>query len=98
SRDFRLLWSGQAVSLIGDSAFVVAIGWRVFTLSGSGALGIVLMLQALGMLATLLIGGALADRYQRRTLMVVSDAARFVAVGVLAGLDASGRLTFPVLA
>ena len=35
SRDFRLLWSGQAVSLLGDTAFVVARGWRTFTQTGS---------------------------------------------------------------
>lgn len=98
SRDFRLLWSGQTVSLIGDSAFVVALGWRVFKLSGSGSLGIVLMLQAVGMMATLLIGGVLADRYPRRRLMIASDLARAAAVGALAALDATGGLSFGALA
>jgi MFS family permease len=98
SRDFRLLFAGQAVSLVGDSAFVIALGWRVFTLSGSGRLGIVLMLEAAGMVATLLVGGALADRYPRQRLMIASDLARFVVVGALAGLDASGHLGFGALA
>ena len=35
SRNFRLLWTGQAISLLGDAAFVVALGWRTFTLTGS---------------------------------------------------------------
>ena len=78
SRDFRLLWTGQAISLLGDTAFVVALGWRTFTLTGSArSLAIVLTLQGLGLLSTVLLGGALADRYDRRTLMLVSDAARF---------------------
>src|SRR5205814_9190349 len=78
SRDFRLLWTGQAVSLLGDTAFLVALGWRTFTLTGSArSLGYVLTLQGIGLLSTVLIGGALADRYDRRSMMLVSDLARF---------------------
>jgi MFS family permease len=96
-RDFRLLWSGQAVSLLGDMAFLTALGWKAFTLAGSSRLGIVLLGLAAGELATLLVGGALADRYERRRMMIVSDVSRFVVVGALAGIDASGHLTFPIL-
>jgi MFS family permease len=96
-RDFRLLWSGQLVSLVGDAAFLTALGWRTFTLAGSGKLGIVLVCQSTALLSTVLIGGALADRYPRRAMMIVSDLARFGAVGALAALDASGNLTFPLI-
>jgi MFS family permease len=99
SRDFRLLWTGQAVSLLGDTAFVVALGWRTFTLTGSArSLGIVLTLQGVGLLSTVLLGGALADRYDRRTLMLVSDAARFAVIGALAVVDATGHLSIGLLA
>src|SRR6266542_3832077 len=57
-RDFRLLFAGQAVSLIGDAAFLTALGWRTYTLVGAGRFGIVLFCQATGLLATLLIGVA----------------------------------------
>jgi MFS family permease len=94
SRDFRLLWTGQAISLLGDTAFVVALGWRTFTLTGSPrSLGYVLTLQGVGLLSTVLVGGALADRYDRRTLMLVSDAARFGIIGSLAAIDATGHLS-----
>jgi MFS family permease len=92
-----LVWSAQAVSLVGDAAFATALGWRTFTLAGSGKLGIVLVCQALAMLTTVLVGGALADRLPRRTMMIVSDLARLAAVGALAGFDASGGLAFPLL-
>jgi len=94
SRDFRLLWTGQAISLLGDAAFVVALGWRTFTLTGSArSLGLVLTFQGVGVLATVLVGGALADRADRRTMMLVSDAARFVVIAALATVDATGRLS-----
>jgi MFS family permease len=96
-RDFRLLWAGQAVSLLGDMAFITALGWRTFTLAGSSRLGIVLLCNGGAMLATLLVGGVLADRYERRRMMIVSDVWRFGAVGALAAIDATGHLTFPIL-
>ncbi len=98
SRNFRVLWTGQAISLLGDAAFIIALGWRTFTLTGSArSLGYVLALQGVGLLSTVLVGGALADRYNRRTLMLVSDAARFGIIGVLAGVDASGHLSIGIL-
>jgi MFS family permease len=96
-RDFRLLFTGQLVSLIGDAAFVTALGWKTFTIAGSAKLGIVLLCQALALLTTLLIGGALADRLSRRWLMIVSDLTRFVAVAGLAAVDATGHLSFSLL-
>ena len=98
SRDFRLLWGGQTVSFAGDTAFLVAIGWYVTNLTGSaGSLGLVLALQSAALLTTLLIGGVIADRYPRRRLMIGSDLARALFVGILAALDASGRLSFPAI-
>ena len=93
SRDFRLLWGGQTISFVGDAAFLVALGWRVTDLTGkASSLGFVLAAQSLAMLATLLWGGVLADRYSRRLLMIGSDVARAVVMSVFFALDASGHL------
>jgi MFS family permease len=98
SRDFRLLWSGQSVSLLGNAAFLVAIGWRTYALTGSASkLSLVLLVETAAMLATLLLGGALADRYERRRLMISSDLARCGVVAGLAAVDASGHLSFGAL-
>jgi len=97
-RDFRLLWAGQTVSQIGDAAFVVALGWRAFTLTNkASSLGIVLAVESLGLVTTLLIGGVLADRYSRKLLLIGSDVARAVVIGALALVDASGHLSFGLL-
>ena len=93
SRDFRLLWGGQTISFIGDAAFIVALGWRVTDLTGkASSLGFVLAVESLAMLATLLWGGVLADRYSRRLLMIGSDIARAGVMTVFFALDASGHL------
>jgi len=97
-RDFKLLFAGQTVSQIGDAAFVVALGWRAFTLTGkASSLGIILMVESLGLITTLLIGGVLADRYSRKLQLIASDAARAIVIGVLAAVDASGHLTFGLM-
>ncbi len=98
SRSFRLLWGGQTVSLIGNGAFFVAVGWRVTQLTGeASSLAVVLLALSLAMLATLLIGGSLADRYERRRLMILSDLIRFAVVSALAAVDASGHLSLGLL-
>jgi len=96
-RDFRLFWTGQVVSLVGDGAFLTALGWRAFTLAGAGSLGIILSAQALALLTTLLLGGALGDRIPRRTMLIASDLFRFGAVAALAAADASGHLSYGLL-
>ena len=98
SRDFRLLWSARTVSLVGDGAFLIAPGWRTTELTGSAtSLAIVLMAHSAALLTTVLIGGALADRYSRKMLMISSDLARVAIMGALALLDASGELSFGLL-
>jgi MFS family permease len=94
SRDFRLLWGGQTISFVGDAAFIVALGWRVTSLTGkASSLGFVLAFESLATLATLLLGGVLADRYSRRLLMIGSDLARAVVMLVFFAIDATGHLS-----
>ena len=98
SRDFRLLWGGQTISFVGDAAFVIAVGWRVTALGKSaGALGFVLAAESLAMLATLLWGGVLADRYSRRLLMISSDLARAVVAGVFFLVEVTGHVNLTAI-
>ena len=98
SRDFRLLWSGQTVSFVGDAAFIVALGWRVTDLTGkASSLGFVLALESLAMLTTLLWGGVLADRHSRRLLMIGSDVARAAVIAAFCVLEAAGHMSLAVI-
>jgi DHA3 family tetracycline resistance protein-like MFS transporter len=90
-RDFRLLWIGQAVSLLGDGIYLVAIAWLVYDLSNApGALAAVGVAWTLPQVAALLLAGVLTDRVERRLLLVTADLLRLVAIGTLAVLSLSG--------
>ena len=91
-RDFRLVFSGESISLIGDQFHFVALAWLVLQLTGSGiALGTVLMVAAVPRAAFMLLGGALSDRFSPRSLMLASNALRGVVVGIVAALVLSGN-------
>ena len=91
-RDFRLLFTGQVVSLIGDGMVAVALAFAVLDLTGSVAdLGFVLAARNVPLVAFLLVGGVYADRLPRRTVMVAADLVRCASQGTLAALLISGH-------
>lgn len=90
-RDFRLLFSGEGVSLVGDEFYFIALPWLVLQLTGDPvALGGILALQGVPRALLMLVGGALTDRFTPRRVMIVSNAARLALVGVLAALVLGG--------
>jgi MFS family permease len=92
-RDFRLLWSGMSVSLLGDGIFFVALAWQVYALSNAPtALSVVGIAMTLPTIAFLLLGGVISDRLDRRRVMLAADVTRGVAVGMIAALSLAGVL------
>jgi DHA3 family tetracycline resistance protein-like MFS transporter len=92
-RDFRLLWSGMCASLLGDGVFIVAMAWQVYALSGSPtALALVGIAMTIPTVVFLLLGGVVADRYDRRLVMLAADVWRALAVGGLAALSLTGAI------
>jgi MFS family permease len=92
-RDFRLLWSGMCVSLLGDGIFLVAMAWQVYALSNAPtALALVGITMTVPTIAFLLLGGVVSDRLDRRRIMLASDLVRGLAVGLLALLSITGVL------
>ncbi len=84
SRNFRLLFFGQCLSILGDGAYVTVLGWFTYDLTRSaGLVAVVLGVVTTAKLLTMLFGGALADRYDRRRLMLVADVVRGTAMAVL---------------
>jgi MFS family permease len=94
-RDFRLLWAGMTVSLLGDGIFLVAVAWEAYVLwNAPAALSIVGIGMTVPMIAFLLPGGVVTDRLDRRLVMLVADAVRAAAVAALAALALTGALRF----
>jgi MFS family permease len=92
-RDFRLLWAGQAVSLLGDGVFYVALAWQVYQLSGAAtALSVVGVAMSLAQVTFLLLGGVVSDRLPRRLVMLAADLLRALAMAALGLLAAGGGL------
>lgn len=92
-RDYRLVWFGESISLLGDQFHYVALSWLVLGLTGSGlALGTVLLAAALPRGAFLLLGGVLSDRVSPRTLMLGSNLVRAVITTAIAALVLGTRI------
>jgi MFS family permease len=75
-RDFRVLWFGAVTSSIGTWMQKVAQSWLVLTLAGSASafyLGLDSFLGDLPILLFTVIGGVVADRYDRRRLLLTSQ-------------------------
>jgi MFS family permease len=94
-RDFRVLWLGMTVSLLGDGIFFIAVAWETYSLwNAPGALSIVGIAMTVPTVVFLLIGGVVSDRYDRRLVMIWADTLRAAAVAVLAALVLMGTLQF----
>ncbi len=90
----RRLWIGEVVSQAGDSLFQIALIWMVLELTGSSSLtGLVAMSGYLPVLLFGLVAGALADRFDRRRLMLASDLARALLVLVIPLISFMGQLS-----
>ncbi len=92
-RDFRLLWAGMTVSLLGDGVFLIAVAWEAYVLwNAPAALSLVGIGLTVPMIVFLLPAGVASDRYDRRHVMIAADALRAVAVAVIAVLTLNGSL------
>jgi predicted MFS family arabinose efflux permease len=93
SRNFRLFWLGQLVSVIGTSVQVVAEGWLVYNITGSTFwLGAVGLLGLLPVLPVSLVGGLIIDRVPRRKLILATQVGLMLQALVFGWLAHSGQL------
>jgi MFS family permease len=87
SRDFRILWFGAFVSTVGTWMQKVAQNWLVLSLTGSAwYLGLDSFLGELPILLFTLVGGVIADRHNRRLLLISSQFVQLSAAALLAAL------------
>lgn len=98
--DFRRFFTGQAVSLLGTAMAPVALAFAVLKASGDKAtdLGIVLTAHMIPLLVFLVIGGATADRFARRTVLLWSNLGSGLTQGAVAVLLLGGWYSLPLVA
>ena len=91
-REFGILWLGQATSALGSSLVPVALAFAVIDLTGSAsALGLVLSAALVSRIVLLLVGGVVADRLPRQSVMLGADLLRTVSQGLAAVLLITGH-------
>lgn len=90
-RNLRLFLLGVGVSILGDRMVAVALAFGVLEVGGSPAdVGIVLAAGTLPLVASVLVGGVIADRVSRRRVMITADVARVATQGATAALLLAG--------
>jgi MFS family permease len=96
--DLARLWLGEVVAQAGDALFQIALLWLVLELTGSAGLtGLVAMSGYLPTLLFGLLAGALADRVDRRRVLLAANAARAALALAIPALAAAGLLGAPLL-
>jgi MFS family permease len=92
-RDFRLLWTGQTVSLVGNFIHGVALPFQILGLGGGALeLGLWGAIFSVASLVFVLFGGAFADRFPRRVVILVTDMLAGLVVAAVAVLATTGQL------
>jgi MFS family permease len=90
-RAFAYYWIGRIVSILSFQMLMVAIGWQLYSITGSALdLGLLGLAQFVPMLVLTLLVGHVADRYDYRAILLVCQsgealAAAFLAAGSLMG-------------
>jgi len=91
-RSFRYFLIAAVISMVGDGMWMVALPWVAIQAGGDGSdLAVIFTAGSAGMISCLLVGGALADRCARRTIIMSAYAVSLVALCLLAFSYTPGR-------
>jgi predicted MFS family arabinose efflux permease len=104
-RDYRLIWTGQVVSNIGSSMQQLGLGWLIVQLADAEGtpqlvpiyLGLVGLARGIPVVFAGLAAGVIADRVDRRKLLLSVQIYWAIVSTTLAWLTLSGRITFPMV-
>ncbi|HEY6959772.1 MAG TPA: MFS transporter [Candidatus Limnocylindria bacterium] len=98
SRDYRLLWSGQLISQAGSAVRLVAIPYQIYLLTQSSfAVGLIGLFSAIPLILLSLFGGVIADRVDRRRLLLVTQTCLCATSLALAVSTQLGFVSVPLL-
>ena len=90
--EFRRLWGAQLLSMVGTQVQSTAAHWHIYLLTGSPiALGALGLSRVLPIIVFSLLGGVVADRYDRRKVMLLTQTAMALCVASLAAFTLVGK-------
>lgn len=93
-RDFRLFWAGQVISFSGTWMHVTAQGWLVYSLTKSPFyLGVVAAASSLPIMLFSLLGGAVADRFRKRNLLLLTQGLSIIPALLIGALTSLGAIS-----
>lgn len=94
NRNIVLLWLGQIFSQSGDSIYQIGLLWLVLELSGSEVItGLVVMASYMPAVLLSIFAGVVADKRNRKRIMLIADLSRFVTILIIPILHILGYLT-----
>jgi MFS family permease len=97
-RDFRIFWLGQLVSVTGTWMQTVAQGWLILLLTGSPfVLGVAAAARSLPVLILVVPAGIVADRFDRRVIIIVTTIVATMTTAALAILTIFGAIDVPTV-
>lgn len=97
-KNYRFYFSGQLISLIGTWLQTIAQGWLVYDLTGSPFLvGLIGAVQFLPILVFGIIGGVLADKFNKRKLLILTQAVSLILALILGVLTLLGLINIWVI-
>src|SRR5687767_14677979 len=84
SRDYRLLFFGQLVSFFGSMMSFIVVPWQMYQLTGSSAMvGYIYLAEFVPMVALAFVGGALADFFDKRKLLRLTEVGQTLTTAIL---------------
>jgi MFS family permease len=95
---FRLLFAGQALSVVGDRIAPIALAFAVLGVGSATDLGLVLAAGGIPFALFSVLGGVVSDRVGRRRVMLASDVVRTLSEGTMAALLITGTAQIWMLA
>ncbi len=96
--NYRIFYYGQSISLIGTWVQNIAMGWLIYRLTGSGLLlGTVAFAQQIPALFITPFAGVLADRFNRRAVLITAQFAAMLVAFILAYLVLADKITVPLI-
>lgn len=98
SRNFRLYFTGQIISMIGTWLQMVAQGWLVLEMTGSAYwVGVAAAASTIPTLFLSLIGGVIVDRYPRKVILLWTQSLSMLLAFVLGGVTLTNSVTVPII-